>query len=436
MKKIIFILFSWIAAFSFTKLQAQIFTISPGTNVTIKPGTVFFADSLTLIPSADFTLCNVSLGRNTTVSHAIPNPYIVRVYQFSNITNPFYGTIQINYQDGAELKNLPESELKLNIYNGTTWNSYAPATRDAVNNYVLTTGINGVTLNELTLAADCPPPTIQCNTDTVVNATTGKCGAVVNYKTPVVTDICGIASVIQIAGLQSGAMFPVGTTANTFVATGSSGKTDTCSFKVTVHDIEAPVITQVSANPSLLWPPNHKMKNVTINYQTWDNCGTVSSTLAVSSNEPVAGTGGGDQFPDWVILDNHHLQLRAERSGGGNDRVYTITITSTDASGNSAIEKTKVVVPDNKKGSHDENEYTFDCKVMPNPSRQYFSIQITSTSGEKVEANLFDVNGQLISKLNTVKNQTLRFGDNLKPGVYIVEIRQGEQRKTISVIKQ
>jgi uncharacterized protein YfaS (alpha-2-macroglobulin family) len=94
------------------------------------------------------------------------------------------------------------------------------------------------------------------------------------------------------------------------------------------------------------------------------------------------------------------------------------------------------VVPDNKKGSHDENEYTFDCKVMPNPSRQYFSIQITSTSGEKVEANLFDVNGQLISKLNTVKNQTLRFGDNLKPGVYIVEIRQGEQRKTISVIKQ
>jgi hypothetical protein len=259
---------------------------------------------------------------------------------------------------------------------------------------------------------------------------------VVNYKTPVVTDICGIASVIQIAGLQSGAMFPVGTTANTFVATGSSGKTDTCSFKVTVHDIEAPVITQVSANPSLLWPPNHKMKNVTINYQTWDNCGTVSSTLAVSSNEPVAGTGGGDQFPDWVILDNHHLQLRAERSGGGNDRVYTITITSTDASGNSAIEKTKVVVPDNKKGSHDENEYTFDCKVMPNPSRQYFSIQITSTSGEKVEANLFDVNGQLISKLNTVKNQTLRFGDNLKPGVYIVEIRQGEQRKTISVIKQ
>jgi hypothetical protein len=32
---------------------------------------------------------------------------------------------------------------------------------------------------------------------------------------------------------------------------------------------------------------------------------------------------------DWQI-DAHHLRLRAERAGKGNDRTYTITINSTE----------------------------------------------------------------------------------------------------------
>lgn len=447
MKKIIFIITIWAAASLLNCLQAQILTVSPGTDMTIKSGTVFSADSLILTPSADFTLSNLSLKKSTAVSHALPNPYIARVYQFSNNSNPFKGSVQINYRDGAELKGIAESSLTLNIYNGTKWNAYAPTTRDATNNYVLTSGINCVALNELTLAGDCPAPVIKCNADIVVNAAAGTCGIAVCYKPPVVTDVCGNATITQIAGLQSGKVFPVGCTINTFVATGSTGKKDTCSFRVTVKDKEPPHIAQVCANPDKLWPPNHKMKEVTIGYHTWDNCGAVTSSLSVSSNEPVNGTGDGDTSPDWVILDNHHVQLRAERSGRGNGRIYTITITSTDASGNTSTEKTKVVVPHNNgwhpndndgymDGDGDYHEHMFDCKVMPNPSKQYFSIQITSSSNEKIEAKLLDENGRLISKLNTVKNQSLRFGDDLRPGVYLVEITQGEQHKTIKVIKQ
>ena len=40
----------------------------------------------------------------------------------------------------------------------------------------------------------------------------------------------------QIAGLPSGFNFPVGTTTNTFLATDTSGNTDTCSFNVTITD--------------------------------------------------------------------------------------------------------------------------------------------------------------------------------------------------------
>jgi len=46
------------------------------------------------------------------------------------------------------------------------------------------------------------------------------------------------------------------------------------------------------------------------------------------------GTGDGDTSPDWEIVDAHHVRLRAERSGAGSGRIYTITITATDSRGN------------------------------------------------------------------------------------------------------
>ena len=239
--------------------------------------------------------------------------------------------------------------------------------------------------------------------------------------------------------VYSGAFFPVGTTINTFVATSSSGKKDSCSFTVTVKDKKPPFITPAWANPALLWPPDHKMKNVTVNYFSWDNCGPASCSLAVSSNEPVLGTGFGDKAPDWVILDKHHVKLRAERSGSGDGRVYTITVTCTDASGNTSTQKTRVFVPHQLHEHHSKGLYNFgeendgyidgngdyfdqlfDCKVTPNPSKQNFNLEIESVSNEKIEVNLFDISGRFISKLSAVKNQIFRFGDDLRPGVYMV----------------
>jgi hypothetical protein len=111
-----------------------------------------------------------------------------------------------------------------------------------------------------------------------------------------------------------------------------------------------PTITNVSADPSVLWPPNHRMVNVTVSYDVMDNCPLPpgSCTLSVTSNEPVNGTGDGDTSPDWIVLDDHHVLLRAERAGNGNGRIYTITITCTDSGGNSSEEQVEVMVPHNR----------------------------------------------------------------------------------------
>ena len=75
-------------------------------------------------------------------------------------------------------------------------------------------------------------------------------------------------------------------------------------------------------------------------------------------------------------------------------------------------------------------------KVLPNPSSQYFNVEIESAANEKIEVNLYDINGRFISKLNAVKNQTYKFGNDLRPGVYMIEVRQGQQRKTVKLVKQ
>ena len=147
--------------------NAQVITALPGSDITIKQGTVFFADNLVLTPSADFTISNTTLSHNITVSHQASSPYIARVYHFSGATAPFSGSIKINYTDGAELNGLAESGLQLNIHNGIGWQAFNAAANDVTNNYVFTPSISNIILSEMTLAENDAPLPLQWRSFTV-----------------------------------------------------------------------------------------------------------------------------------------------------------------------------------------------------------------------------------------------------------------------------
>jgi hypothetical protein len=87
------------------------------------------------------------------------------------------------------------------------------------------------------------------------------------------------------------------------------------------------------------------MQVVTVSYSVSDNCAGGNCVLSVSSNEPINGQGDGDTAPDWEIVDAHHVRLRAERAGGGAGRIYTITVTCTDAAGHATVKTATVNVP-------------------------------------------------------------------------------------------
>lgn len=179
--------------------------------------------------------------------------------------------------------------------------------------------------HNFTVAAGTPPPepcTLPCPDDITVPNDAGACGAVVSYATP------AGATCTQ----ASGTFFPIGTTAVTCTAGSLS-----CSFDVTVTD-EEPAVISAGASPSILWPPNHKMVEVTVTAGVTDNCPAPGCAVtAVSSNEPSNGLGDGDAAPDWEIVDATHVRLRAERSGTGTGRLYTLTVTCGDQTGTVSV---------------------------------------------------------------------------------------------------
>ncbi|MBI2927593.1 MAG: HYR domain-containing protein, partial [Verrucomicrobia bacterium] len=113
-----------------------------------------------------------------------------------------------------------------------------------VNTFLVTDAAGNTASCSFTVTVnDTEPPLITCPADISQPNTPGACDAVINYTAPVGTDNCPGATTVQIAGLPSGATFPVGSTLNTFVVTDTAGNIANCSFTVTVNDTQPPVLS-------------------------------------------------------------------------------------------------------------------------------------------------------------------------------------------------
>jgi hypothetical protein len=77
-----------LAALFLCNAHAQL-RIDGSSSLTIENGTQIHADGLTLIPSADFSMSNVTVSRSATVIHTQVNPYISRVYEFITTSDVF-----------------------------------------------------------------------------------------------------------------------------------------------------------------------------------------------------------------------------------------------------------------------------------------------------------------------------------------------------------
>jgi predicted extracellular nuclease len=111
-------------------------------------------------------------------------------------------------------------------------------------------------------------------------------------------------------------------------------------------DRTAPTLS-VTVSPDTLWPPDHNYVDVAVTVTYSDNADSNPTLTFVSatSNEPDNGDDDGDTVNDIVKVDDTHFKLRAERSGIGTGRIYTITYKVTDACGNETTQSATVRVP-------------------------------------------------------------------------------------------
>lgn len=125
---------------------------------------------------------------------------------------------------------------------------------------------------------------------------------------------------------------------------------------ITVQDIIPPEFV-LSVTPNVLWPPNHKMVQITPTWTVNDNCDEsphVSLVKIIMNEGDIINTfdpiydinvTDGRTAGDTQIGSDGSIYLRAERAGSGPGRLYTITYKAVDNSGNVTVRSAVVTVP-------------------------------------------------------------------------------------------
>jgi hypothetical protein len=146
---------------------------------------------------------------------------------------------------------------------------------------------------------------------------------------------------------------PLGVHVFTLTVDDGKGGTDSDTVSITVQDTTPPSLI-VSLTPDVLWPPAHQLVPIAAQITVTDACDAAPDVTLVSivSSEPDNGLGDGDTSGDIqeasIGTDDRAFLLRAERSGSGTGRVYTVTYRAVDHSGNSATATAQVRVPRNR----------------------------------------------------------------------------------------
>lgn len=120
--------------------------------MTITSGGLFHADGMTIIPSEDFNLNNTVISRVSSSTAKLANQ-ASRVYQFSNPSTSFTGSLSMNYLD-SELNGLNEQNLQIFIFSPNKW--HRQSTNNDLPNNTLSSKVSKLSLSEITSAVFIP----------------------------------------------------------------------------------------------------------------------------------------------------------------------------------------------------------------------------------------------------------------------------------------
>ena len=136
---------------------------------------------------------------------------------------------------------------------------------------------------------------------------------------------------------------PLGEHIITLEVTDKAGAFDANEVTIIVEDTTPPEFS-LAVEPDVLWPANHKMVEITPSWEVSDNCDGKPDVTLVS----ITANGDGATEDD-IQIGDEGIWLRAERSGKGSGRIYTITYQAVDDSGNVTVDSATVTVPHDRR---------------------------------------------------------------------------------------
>lgn len=194
------------------------------------------------------------------------------------------------------------------------------------------------------LVVDDTPPSLRAPADQ-----TFSCLAQVPVALPTdatASDNCGPPAVSVSESNNGGAGSPTSPLiiTRTYEAVDAAGNKASAAQKITVVESAPPVISNPSVEGQLSAGAN-QLVPVTLTYTASGSCPLPVNAckLGVTPVEPASGSAA-----DWEILDDHHLKLRAGSGSRAIARKYTVTVTCTNAAGNTSTARTDVSVEGSK----------------------------------------------------------------------------------------
>lgn len=235
-------------------------------------------------------------------------------------------------------------------------------------------------------------------------------------------------------------------------------------ISTTLLDDSPPIITVISS-PITLWPPNHEYTSFDLDdfiLSVSDNCSYEVYISHATSDEPETGVGSGNTTDDIVIADDcQSIDLRKERAGTRNGRVYTIHFVAEDQAGNTSTASVQVHIPKNEGGTAVDDgpiyEVDGDCdnkssfladnssaeknKLIsyPNPFTSSTTIEFTVEQSGRTTLKVYNSVGYLVSTLyddyaKAGQKYPVKFdGNNLSKGIYFYHLQNDNG---VSVVKK
>ena len=133
--------------------------------------------------------------------------------------------------------------------------------------------------------------------------------------------------------------------------------------------------------------------------------------------------GSNNQFTG-LSAGTYKVYVKDANSCQGVSAVITIGRTSTTCTATMA-----------RAGLSNVKETGFSVSLSPNPTTNQFTLTAHSSNTQSVSIRVMDAVGKMVYATKVNAEQACRFGNSFANGLYMIEVRQGDEVKTLKAVK-